>query len=181
MEVNIRHTDCFDCGVYLLNEARQEYAPFKHSSKVYLTQEENTSLKDEIMSIIQNSNDVLKICSFIITDKEIFEAILSKAQNTNTAIFILTQLDQTKLTDSFSLLGFLTEEEIKESTALTHLKFIKILFDNGVHVRASISAHAKFIISDRATGFITSANLTTPSLILNTESGVYLDEKVVQN
>ncbi len=87
MEVNIKHTDCFDCGVYLLNEERQEYAPFKHSSKVYLTQEENTSLKDEIMSIIQNSNEVLKICSFIITDKEIFEAILSKAQNTNTAIF----------------------------------------------------------------------------------------------
>jgi len=177
MEVNIKHTDCFDCGVYLLNEERLEYAPFKHSSKVYLTQEENTSLKAEIMSIIQNSNEVLKICSFIITDKEIFEAILSKAQNTNTAIFILTQLDQTKLTDSFSLLGFLTEEEIKESTALTHLKYIKILFDNGVHVRASISAHAKFIISDRVTGFITSANLTTPSLILNTESGVYLDEK----
>lgn len=177
MEVNIKHTDCFDCGVYLLNEEMLEYAPFKHSSRVYLTQEDNTNLKDEIMSIIQNSSNVLKICSFIITDKEIFEAILSKAQNTNTAIFILTQLDQTKLTDSFSLLGFLTEEEIKESTALTHLKYIKILFDNGVHVRASISAHAKFIISDRETGFITSANLTTPSLMLNTESGVYLDQK----
>jgi len=177
MEENIKYTDCFDCGVYLLNEERLDYAPFKHSSKVFLTQEENTNLKEEIMSIIQNSINVLKICSFIITDKEIFEAILYKAQNTKTAIFILTQLDQTKLTDSFSLIGFLTEEEIKESTALTHLKYIKLLFDNGVHVRASISAHAKFIISDRKKGFITSANLTTPSLILNTESGVYLDEK----
>ena len=58
MEVNIKHTDCFDCGVYLLNEERLEYAPFKHSSKVYLTQEENTSLKDEIMSIIQNNSEI---------------------------------------------------------------------------------------------------------------------------
>ena len=67
MEVNIKHTDCFDCGVYLLNEERQEYAPFKHSSKVYLTQEENTSLKDEIMSIIQNSNDFYYLKLFIST------------------------------------------------------------------------------------------------------------------
>jgi phosphatidylserine/phosphatidylglycerophosphate/cardiolipin synthase-like enzyme len=177
MEVNIKHTDCFDCGVYLLNEERPEYSPYKHKSKVYLTQEENKGLKDEIMHIIKNSNEVLKICSFIITDKEIFEAILSKAQNTNTAIFILTQLDQSKLTDLFSLIGFLTEEEIKESTSLTHLKYIKILCDNGVHVRASISVHAKFIVSDRVLGFITSANLTNGSLTINTESGVYLDVK----
>lgn len=177
MELNIKHTDCFDCGLFLQNGDRREYSPYIDSSQIYLTQEDNTILKNEILNIIQKSNDVLKICSFIITDKEIFEAILSKAQNTNTAIFILTQLDQTKLTDTFSLFDFLTEEEIKESTALIHLKYIKILFDNGVHVRASISAHAKFIVSDRKTGFITSANLTNPSLTLNTESGVYLDEK----
>ena len=49
--------------------------------------------------------------------------------------------------------------------------------DNGVHIRASISVHAKFIVSDRVLGFITSANLTNGSLTINTESGVYLDVK----
>jgi len=74
------------------------------------------------------------------------------------------------------LVDFITEEEIKENPSRTHLKFIKQLYDNGIHVRASLSAHSKFIVSDRAIGFITSANFTTPSLTFNTESGVYLDK-----
>ena len=45
------------------------------------------------------------------------------------------------------------------------------------YVRASLSAHSKFIVADRTIGFITSANFTTPSLTFNTESGAYLDEK----
>lgn len=114
MELNIKHTDCFDCGLFLQNGDRREYSPYIDSSQIYLTQEDNTILKNEILNIIQKSNDVLKICSFIITDKEIFEAILSKAQNTNTAIFILTQLDQTKLTDTFSLLIFLQKKKSRK-------------------------------------------------------------------
>ncbi|MBX9850748.1 MAG: hypothetical protein K2X86_03215, partial [Cytophagaceae bacterium] len=176
MELNIKHTDSFASGAYILNKNRIPYSSFKECSTVFLTQENNTILKNEILKLINDSKDVLKICSFIITDKEVFDAILNKAQTTNTAIFVLTQLDQNKLINSFSLLDFLTEEEIKENTSQTHLKHIKKLFDNGVHVRASISAHAKFIVSDRKIGFITSANLTTPSLTFNTESGVYLDE-----
>lgn len=177
MEVNIKHTDSFGSGAYILNENRTPYSAFKDCSSVFLTQENNTILKDEILKLITESKDVLKICSFIITDKEIFDAVLNKTQTSNTAIFVLTQLDQNKLTNSSTLLDYLTEEEIKENPSQTHLKFIKKLFDNGVHVRASLSAHAKFIVSDRKAGFITSANLTTPSLTFNTESGVYLDEK----
>jgi hypothetical protein len=171
----IKNTDNFETGAFILNNARVSYYPFENTSSVFLTQENNLTLKKEIIKLIIESRDVLKICSFIITDREIFEAILNKAQNSNTTIFILTQLDRSKITNSISLLDFLTEEEIKENLSQTHLKFIKILYDNGVHVRASVSAHAKFIIADRNTGFINSANLTTPSLNFNTESGVYLD------
>lgn len=177
MEVNVKHTDQFSSGAYILNSNMAPYSPFKQTGSVFLTQENNNSLKEEILKLINQSKEVLKICSFIITDTEIFEAILNKAQSSNVSIFILTQLDQSKLTNQFSLLDFLTEEEIKENPAQTHLKFIKKLFDNGVHVRASVSAHAKFIIADRINGFITSANLTTPSLTFNTESGVYLTQE----
>lgn len=174
MEINIKHTDQFGSGAYILNSDMVAFPPFKQTGSVFLTQENNNSLKGEILKLINQSKDVLKICSFIITDKEIFESILNKAQSSNISIFVLTQLDQAKLTNQFSLLDFLTEEEIKENPAQTHLKYIKKLFDSGVHVRASVSAHAKFIIADRINGFITSANLTTPSLTFNTESGVYL-------
>lgn len=176
MSLTINDTDSLKCGVFLLNKGSASYQPFGNETSIFLTQERNNRLKGELLSLISSSTKVLKLCSFILTDEDVFQAILKKAQHTDVAIFLLTQLDNKKLTNHFSLLSSLAEEEINESTALTHLRYIKILYDNGVHVRASVSAHAKFIVSDRNNGFITSANFTTPSLSQNTESGVYLDE-----
>lgn len=177
MELVLKNTDTLNSGVFIINESKTEFTPFFGYENIFLTQEGNIALKNEILKIISEANSVLKICSFIITDKEIFNAILNKAKETQVAIFILTQLDSTKLENSLSLADFITEEEIKENPARTHLKYIKQLYDNGIHVRASLSAHSKFIVADRTIGFITSANFTTPSLTFNTESGVYLDEK----
>lgn len=177
MELILKNTDALNSGVFVLNENKREFAPFLGYSNIYLTQENNIALKNEILRIIIEATSVLKICSFIITDKEIYTAILNKAKETQVAIFILTQLDSTKLENSLSLADFITEEEIKENPARTHLKYIKQLYDNGIHVRASLSAHSKFIVADRTIGFITSANFTTPSLTFNTESGTYLDEQ----
>lgn len=176
METIIRNTDTLNTGVFVINNDRTEFRPFNYYSTLFLTQEGNTSLKNEILHIINEATSVLKICSFIITDKEIFNAILNKAKESQIAVFVLTQLDQDKLKNDLSLIDFITEEEIRENPAQTHIKYIRKLYDNGIHVRASLSAHSKFIVSDRTKGFITSANFTTPSLTLNTESGVYLDE-----
>lgn len=177
MEIILRNNDTLNSGIFVLNKDREEFYPFLQYEKIFLTQEGNTSLKKEILKIISDAKTVLKICSFIITDKEIFNAILEKSKKTKVAIFILTQLDAAKLENAISLGDFITEEEIKENPSRTHLNFIKLLYDNGIHVRASLSAHSKFIVSDRTNGFITSANFTTPSLTFNTESGIYLDEK----
>ena len=176
MEIILRATDTLNSGVFVINNDRKEIYPFLQYGNLFLTQEGNNALKLEILKMIAEAKSVLKICSFIITDKEIFNAILTKAKETQVAIFILTQLDPAKLENALSLVDFITEEEIKENPSRTHLKFIKHLYDNGIHVRASLSAHSKFIVSDRTNGFITSANFTTPSLTFNTESGVYLDE-----
>ncbi|WP_419486718.1 phospholipase D family protein [Chryseobacterium bernardetii] len=177
MDLILKNTDVLNTGFFVLNKNKIDYNPFLAYKSIFLTQENNVALKNEILDIIQKATSVLKICSFIITDKEIFTAVLNKAKETQVAIFILTQLDSTKLENSLSLVDFITEEEIKENPARIHLKYIKQFYDNGIHVRASLSAHSKFIVSDRTTGFIMSANFTTPSLTFNTESGVYLDEK----
>lgn len=177
MEINIKDTDTLGSGAYILNANGSGTAPVLHPVRIFLTQENNRSLKYEILKLIQESKEVLKICSFIIADEEIFIAIRNKAQNSNTAIFILTQLDQKKLTDQSALFNYLTEEEISQNSTQSHLRKIKKLYENGVHIRASASVHAKFIIADRTRALITSANLTTLSLNLNTESGVYLNEK----
>jgi len=176
MEIVLRDSDTLSTGVFVINNDRKEFYPFLHYQNIFLTQEENISLKNEILKIISEAKSVLKICSFIITDREIFNAILTKAKQSKVAIFILTQLDPAKLENSLSIVDFITEEELKENPSRIHLKFIKQLYENGIHVRASLSAHSKFIVSDRKKGFITSANFTTPSLTFNTESGVYLDE-----
>lgn len=176
MEIILRNSDTLNSGVFVINNGREEFYPFLQYENIFLTQEGNSALKNEILKIISDAKSVLKICSFIITDKEIFNAILEKAKETQVAIFILTQLDPAKLENAISLVDFITEEELKENPSRTHLKFIKLLYDNGIHVRASLSAHSKFIVSDRTNGFITSANFTTPSLTFNTESGIYLDE-----
>lgn len=177
MEQFISDIEKFSQGAFTLNESSVAYSPFPDCSSIFLTQQGNTALRNEILRLISESCEVIKICSFIITDRDIYEAILNKAKSSNTAIFILTQLDQEKLKDPERLSESITEEEIKENTAQIHLSFINKLYEQGVHVRATTSAHAKFIIADRRKGFITSANLTTPSLTINTESGVYLNER----
>jgi hypothetical protein len=179
MEINIKHTDYYGSGKYILNEEKALFTVFQDSTEIFLTQEDNFSLKNEILKLIEDAQKAIKICSFIITDKDVYNALLDKAQNSNVAIFILTQLDQKKLTNIYSLTDSLTEEERNEKSAQTHLKYIKKLFESGIHIRAAVSIHAKFIISDRKIGFITSANITTPSLNLNTESGVYLEDQDV--
>jgi phosphatidylserine/phosphatidylglycerophosphate/cardiolipin synthase-like enzyme len=176
MVINIKHTDYLETGAFINNENAETYKNYTKNETIFITQNNNVNLKEEIIKIINNSRTVLKICSFIITDKEIFDLILEKATSTNIAIFILTQLDKSKLTNLTSLSEFLSEEELNDKTSTIHISNIKKLRENGVHIRASESAHAKFIIADRDFGFIMSANLTTPSLNENTESGIYLDQ-----
>ncbi|HRG58686.1 MAG TPA: phospholipase D-like domain-containing protein [Bacteroidia bacterium] len=170
MDKIIHNTDTFTTGSFIMNHSAEKYEPFRNSQDLFLTQVNSESLKRELIKIIEGATTVLKICSFIITDKEIFEVLLNKAKNDNVAVFILTQLDPTKLSNNI----FLTEEESKEQNENIHLTFIKTLYDNGAHVRASTSAHAKFVIADKSKGFLMSANITTPSLTYNTESGIYL-------
>lgn len=174
MEINLRSTDNFGAGKFVLNEEKTPFSIFQNSEEIFLTQEGNQSLKKEILKIIDECQEVLKICSFIITDIDVYHTLLKKAQYTNVAIFLLTQMDKRKLTNISTLADYLTNEEINDNSGQKHLTNIKNLFDAGIHIRAAESIHAKFIISDRKKGFITSANITTPSLTFNTETGVYL-------
>lgn len=174
MNKSINYSELLNSGAFILNTDKAPYVPFINQ-KIFLTQEGNTTLKEQILSTIRDSKEVLKICSFIITDDEVFEVLLDKAKNTDCSIFFLTQLDEKKLRNLTSLKDFITEEEIIADSANIHISYIKKLYDCGVHVRASKTAHSKFIIKDRSVGLMMSANLTRPSLDFNTESGIYLD------
>lgn len=176
MNLDVKDTDILNQGAFFSTESQQSIYNFYDYESIYCTHKEDKRLKNEIIKIIDSAETVLKICSFIITDDEVFDLLIDKATSTDVIIFILTQFDAKKMMNISDNLDFITEEEIAEKPEVKHLSNIKKLYDVGVHIRASETAHAKFVISDRNKGFITSANLTTPSLNENMESGVYMDE-----
>ncbi len=180
MNFEVKQTDVLNQGAFISIESQQSIYNFYDYESIYCTHKVDKRLKKEIIDIIDSAETVLKICSFIITDDEIFNVLIEKATSTDVVIFILTQFDAKKMMNRSDNLDFMTEEEIAEKPDVKHLSNIKKLYDVGVHIRASESAHAKFLISDRNRGFITSANLTTPSLNENMESGVYMDENSSQ-
>jgi hypothetical protein len=69
------------------------------------------------------------------------------------------------------------EEEVNPNFYQKHLDYISKLYSNGAHIRAATKAHAKFLIIDDNEALVMSANITTPSLNDNPESGVYVLHK----
>lgn len=167
------HTDNFQQWSFI--RSPKQIVDWLNSKYLFVTLNNTSELKEKIISGIRGAESCIKICSFILTDKDVINELFKKLDSSDVAIFILTQLDDSKFSSSF-----LTEEEINElfkSSAQTHLNAIGNLYDKGAHVRASESLHAKFYIFDNETTLLTSANLTNPSLNINPESGVILTGK----
>src|SRR3569833_4470114 len=173
MKIYEASTDRFQTGLFLSNPAKRAHEPFPSSEHLFLTQKVVPAIRGELNDLISNAQTVIKICSFIITDPQIFQLLLSRAREGKVAIFLLTQLDNSKLINTSADMDISNADE----QSMLHLSHIKRLYDHGVHVRAATTAHAKFVITDRNRGFLTSANLTSPSLELNMESGIYLTPK----
>lgn len=166
----IDNTGVFHGGYFILNPERvgSNLVP---EGEILSTLSGNNSLKREIISLIRDSKESIKICSFILTDQEVFNELKIVLDKSEVAIFIITQLDDSKFSTSF-----LTDEEILENKNQSHLDFIKKLFSIGAHIRAAQSAHAKFVVSDRTRAIVMSSNITNLSLNLNPETGFYIDD-----
>lgn len=158
----------FKGGYFVLNENRNNKA-WLEQEDFFVTLPNQNSIKREIIELIRSSKSSIKLCSFIVTDNEIYAEIEEVLKNTNVAVFILTQLDESKFSTSL-----LSEEEMIENFSQVHLDIVKKLYSNGAHVRATKTAHAKFLIIDRKKAILTSANMTNPSLNNNPETGVYI-------
>jgi len=166
----INNTGNFDGGYFVLNQNKIEI-PWIQKKDFFVTLPSEQSIKEAIIDLIRNAETSIKICSFIITDKDIYEEIEKVLEKYNVAVFLLTQLDDSKFSSSL-----LSEEEMTENYHQNHLDIIKKLYEKGAHVRATKTTHAKFIVSDRTSAFLMSANLTSPSLTHNPESGIFISE-----
>lgn len=169
--INIHNKGCFKGGYFIMNPDRKR-EKWENKNELFVTLPYEHSLKDKIIKLIREAKISLKICSFILTDMEIFHEIKDVLQKQDVAVFILTQLDYSHLSSSL-----LSEEENTENMRQTHLDIIYRLSTKGAHIRAAKNAHAKFIVSDRSRALLMSANMTTPSLTLNAESGIFINDK----
>lgn len=128
-------------------------------------------LLNSIIKLINEANDYIKICSFIIDSKLIVDLLKDKLKEGKLSIFILTAVDDKKIKSDM-----LDEDEVVEFSKSRHFEFIDTLVKSGAHIRASSNAHAKFVVKDGIEALIMSANLTEPSLNNNEKSKSPNDE-----
>jgi phosphatidylserine/phosphatidylglycerophosphate/cardiolipin synthase-like enzyme len=160
----------FNQGLFILNQERT-VEPWIKSSEIFVTYSDLPQIKEWLLNNLSQAKKYVKVCSFIVNDKEVHKALI-EVVNRGVAVFILTQLDDSKFSTSF-----LTEEEIIENRNQSHLDSVKHLYQLGAHIRAAESVHAKFILVDGERGFVTSANITAPSLNTNPESGCEIEDR----
>jgi hypothetical protein len=173
----ITNTGKFSGGYFVLNKSAKN-SSFNESEEFVVTSRESRSLSEEIMNLISSTENYIKICSFIIDNKQIVEALENQLKKGNIAIFILTAVDERNIKSNM-----LDEDESSEFSKSRHFEFIDELVKAGAHIRASNNAHAKFVIKDGNRALLMSANLTEPSLNCNEkgnepnkESGIILNE-----
>ncbi|WP_158848508.1 phospholipase D-like domain-containing protein [Algibacter sp. L1A34] len=170
MNNSLINKEIFEGGYFVLNDNRTQ-AVLREYPNLLFTLDGYPQIKNHIIKLIRNAVKVIKLCSFIISDEEIAFELLEKCKNTDVAVFLLTQLDDKKFNFDF------LPEEVSTEEGKEHMSIITKLYGLGAHVRAATSAHAKFIVCDNWDALIMSANITSPSLNTNPETGVILKKE----
>lgn len=154
-------------GTYFLKNENRSDQNWSNSENILVNTQSSFQLKEEILRVIGSAKKCLKICSFILNDMNVYEALKQKLVQEDVVLFLLTSLNPSTLASNY-----LTEEEEARDSIKIHQRFISTLYNLGGHVRAASNIHAKFIIADSNEALIMSANLTKFSLNLNPESGI---------
>ena len=170
MNNNLINKEAFQGGFFVLNDNKTQ-ADLGEYPDLLFTLDGYPQIKNHIIKLIRNAVKVIKLCSFIISDEEIAFELLEKCKNTDIAVFLLTQLDDKKFNFDF------LPEEVSIKEGKEHMSIITKLYDLGAHVRAATSAHAKFIVCDNCDALLMSANITSPSLNTNPETGIILTKE----
>lgn len=165
-------------GGYFINNENLSMGEYLPGKDFVVTHKNSTALLKAILSIISNAQHYIKVCSFIVDNQDVVQALKSKMKSDCISVFILTAVNSDNIKSHI-----LDEDEDIQFSKSRHFEFIDELSRAGAHVRASSSAHAKFIIADGTSSFLMTANLTDPSLIKNEngcdpndESGVFIQK-----
>lgn len=169
MSNSLINKEIFEGGYFILNDNKTDVNLGEYPNLLF-TLDGYPQIKNHIIKLIRDAVKVIKLCSFIISDEEVANELLEKCKKTDVAIFLLTQLDDKKFNFDF------LPEEVSDKQGREHISIISKLYALGAHVRAAKSAHAKFIVCDNHEALLMSANITTPSLNTNPETGIILEK-----
>jgi len=136
----------------------------------------NRIFEREIASAIDKANDLIVICSFLIQETDITNALL-KAAKKGVRIYILTASEQRLAKDQGK------ENETENERIEDHKKLISKL-KTKCFIRTARHFHAKYVLIDpkneSCTGYLSSANFTQHALANNVEIGIKLDGKQIK-
>ena len=135
----------------------------------------NNELTLAIKSLIINTNEYIKVSSFLMQDAQISDMLKELAMSGKAAVFLLSNKKDKESEEYVESMVIPSKDQPKNVGFDNHGKFLKDLFYSGIHVRLLDDLHAKFILSDGKRGLIMSANLAPNSLKRNIESGIEIE------
>ena len=142
----------------------------------YINTKGKNNLTDYLKSLIASANTYIKICSFLMQDRDTVELLQNKSIKGEAAVFVLSNLrssDYKKEEYLFSNDDYESNGTDKYSFD-AHYELLQNLYKAGIHVRLLNDLHAKFIIVDGIGGLLMSANISPNSLSNNVETGISL-------
>jgi phosphatidylserine/phosphatidylglycerophosphate/cardiolipin synthase-like enzyme len=149
----------------------------------YINTRGESKLTDHLKSLIASANSYIKICSFLMQDRDTVELLQEKSIKGEAAIFVLSNLRSS----DYKKEEYLSSDEDYESDELdkynfdAHYELLQNLYKAGIHVRLLNDLHAKFIIVDGIGGLLMSANISPNSLSNNVETGMSLSTQDIKS
>jgi len=132
------------------------------------------TLATNIINLLEQTSDMAVLCSFLLADAHISNAIL-KAAKRGVRVYLMMA--------SEAKLGQEPREEEFDQTVLKEHKALLKQLGGKVHIRSAEYFHAKMILtdpfSDDAKGFMMTANMTKEAIERNEELGIVLNRNEI--
>jgi phosphatidylserine/phosphatidylglycerophosphate/cardiolipin synthase-like enzyme len=168
IELSIRNEPLNDVLTWLPRDSKGEHYSELNGvdglEHLICTHPKNFAILNAMVEMIENANERIFLCNWMLSHKKIESALVKAASRLNGRVHVLTTLE-TSVHSRYS-----GDEE-----ALNDLSRLQELAGAGVYIRLHSEAHAKFMIADDEL-LITSANIRETSLETNIETGIRVSD-----
>lgn len=131
-----------------------------------------SDLKSALLELIKKARRKVFVVSFILTDKDIVQALREKADQLNGCVYVVTCLDEQRLRE-----GLDDDDNDPESSASRQMDCRKSLTEGGVWLRGCGECHAKYALADDEVAVVSTSNFEERPLTQGGETGIRLSNR----